>query len=540
VKVADANRLLRVFSGARLGLAGLLLTLGPFLPPDLVPGTHAGMLALVLLAAVVSATAVLIAAPPAEPRRVAWLISFLDVALVTGVVAATGGARSIFAFLYVLTVIAACVMLSRTGGMLIAGASSALYIGLVFGRTVFPMTALFEPPAETTALEVLTMFLNAGTFLVVAIVAGGLAERFHETRQALETQRRNLRDVQAFRDLIFNSVGTGLVALDLDHVVTAVNPAAEEITGVPAGRAIGQSGRSLLGDGVPLDAIHRSILVNARASSRHETTLRRPDGTSVPVRMTFSALAAGDGGQLGLIAVCEDLSVIREMEARMRRADRLATLGRMAANIAHEIRNPLASLSGAIEVLANTDAAAEDRERLSQIVLRESDRLNGIIRNFLDYARPAPLVREPVDVAEAIDEVLVLVEHGRLPAGVKVVRHLDAGITWRIDAQQFRQALWNLCLNAVEAMPTGGELTVGAVARAGSLEITVADTGEGIPALELGQIFEPFFSTRAGGSGLGLALVHRVVSDHGGQIDVRSEVGLGTTFTLTLPTRDDD
>jgi two-component system sensor histidine kinase PilS (NtrC family) len=535
VKVADANRLLRLLSGARLGLAGLLLTLGPFLPPDLVPGTHAGMLAAVLLAAVVSAAAVLIAGPPAEPRRVTWLVAVLDVALVTGVVAATGGARSIFAFLYVLTVIAASVMLSRTGGIVIAATASAMYVALVFGGTVFPMTAFFEPPAETTALEVLTMFLNTGTLLIVAIVAGGLAERFHETRKALESQRRDLRDVQAFRDLIFKSVGTGLIALDLDHVVTAFNPAAEEITGISAARAIGSPGRAVLGDGVPLESIHAAILMNPRVSTRHETTLRRLDGTSVPVRMTFSGLAAGDGSQLGLIAVCEDLSVIREMEARMRRADRLATLGRMAANIAHEIRNPLASLSGAIEVLAHTPAAADERDRLSQIVLRESDRLNEIIRNFLEYARPAPLARQTIDVSEAIDEVLVLFEHGRLPVGVKIVRNLEPGLAWRLDAQQFRQALWNLCLNAVEAMPTGGELAVGAAARHDTLEITVGDTGDGIPAAELAHIFEPFFSTKAGGSGLGLALVHRVVTDHGGQVDVRSEPGLGATFTLSIP-----
>jgi two-component system, NtrC family, sensor histidine kinase PilS len=539
VKVADANRLLRVFSGARLGLAGLLLTLGPFLPPDLVPGTHAGMLALALLAAVVSAAAVLTAGSLAEPKRMAWLISVLDVALITAVVAATGGARSIFAFLYVLTVIASCVLLSRTGGLFVAGLASALYIGLVFGRTIFPMTAFFEPPLETTALEVLTMFLNTGTFLVVAIVAGGLAERFQETREALELERRDLRDVQAFRDLIFNSVGTGLIALDLRHSITAFNPAAEEITGVSAARAIGRPGRSVLGDSVPLETIHAAILRNARTSARHETTLRRPDGTTVPVRMTFSALASGDGHQLGLIAVCEDLSVIREMETRMRQADRLATLGRMAANIAHEIRNPLASLSGAIEVLANTPAAPDERERLSQIVLRESDRLNEIIRNFLEYARPAPLAREVVNVAEILDEVLLLLEHGRLPVGVKVVRHFPAALVWRLDAQQFRQAIWNLCLNAVEAMPDGGELAVSALERADTLEITITDTGEGIAAAELGNIFEPFYSTKSSGSGLGLALVHRVLSDHGGQVDVRSEPRLGATFTLTIPKRDE-
>ncbi|MBI2202427.1 MAG: PAS domain S-box protein [Candidatus Rokubacteria bacterium] len=535
MKFADANRLLRIFSGARLGLAGLLLTLGPFLPPDLVPGTHAGMLAVSLLVVVVSAATVLTAGTFADPRRMTWLVSILDVVLVTAVVASTGGARSIFAFLYVLSVIAACVLLSRTGGLVVAGLASVLYIGLVFGRTVFPMTALFEPPAETTALEVLTMFLNTGTFLVVAIVAGGLAERFHETHEELELQRRDLRDVQAFRDLIFNSVGTGLIALDLSHVVTAFNPAAEEITGIPAATAVGRPGRTVLGDAVPFKEIHGEILRNPRRSVRYETAIRRPNGPSVPVRMTFSALASGDGHQLGLIAVCEDLSVIREMEARMRHADRLASLGRMAANIAHEIRNPLASLSGAIEVLAHTPAVADERERLSQIVLRESDRLNGIIRNFLDYARPAPLTRVEVNIAELVDEVLLLLEHGRMPAHVKIRRDFPGELRWPIDAQQFRQAVWNLALNAVEAMPEGGELAVTASARGDVLEVTVSDTGEGIPAAEQSQIFEPFFSTKQTGSGLGLALVHRVVSDHGGHVDLRSEPGLGTTFTLTLP-----
>lgn len=535
MKAVDANRLLRVFSGARLGLAGLLLTLGPFLPSDLVPGTHAGMLALALLVAVVSSAAILTAGPLAEPKRMAWLISILDVVLITAVVAATGGARSIFAFLYVLSVIAACVLLSRTGGLAVAGAASALYIGLVFGRTVFPMTAFFEPPAETTALEVLTMFLNAGTFLIVAIVAGGLAERFHQTRQALETQHRDLRDLQAFRDLIFSSVGTGLIALDLQHVITAFNPAAEEITGIRGSSAIGRPARVILGDGLPLVTIHDAILRSPRTSVRHEAAVGRPDGTTVPVRMTFSALASGDGHQLGLIAVCEDLSVIREMEARMRQADRLATLGRMAANIAHEIRNPLASLSGAVEVLARTPAGEEERDRLSQIVLNESDRLNAIIRDFLEYARPAPLAREDVNVAEILDEVLVLLEHRRLPAGVKLRREFPSEIRWAVDAQQFRQAVWNLALNAVDAMPNGGELTISAMQRSGALEVAVTDTGIGIGPDDLTQIFEPFFSTKTAGTGLGLALVHRVTNDHGGHVDVRSEPGLGTTFTVTLP-----
>jgi len=533
MKLADSNDLLRGFGLARLGIAALLLAVGPILPEELIPGTNRGILALALLVVVGSSGALATFTPFAQPHRVAWLVCVLDTALVTAVVAATGGARSIFAFLYVLSVTAACLLLSRTGGLAIAAVGSALYAGLIFGRTVFPMTAFFEAPEESTALEVITIFINAGTFLVVAIVAGGLAERFRATQQELETKRTNLRDLEAFTDLVFQSVGTGLVALDGDHRVTAVNRAAEQITGVPAASAVGQPW-GLYDDGVALDAIAGEIETSGRGSAWREVTLLRTDGEEIPVRMTFSALRDGDGRRIGLIVACEDLSAIREMEARMRAADRLATVGRMAANIAHEIRNPLASLSGAVEVLAG-GAPDETRERLAQIVLKETGRLNGIIREFLEYARPAPLSRMSVNVAEAVDEVLVLLEHRATPGTLKTVREFAPAVTWSVDVQQFRQAVWNLCLNAVQAMPEGGELRVTIAPVAGRLLVRITDTGEGIAPDDLGHIFEPFFSTRPDGSGIGLALVHRIVQDHGGEIDVQSRPGHGSTFTITVP-----
>ncbi|MBI4635483.1 MAG: PAS domain S-box protein [Candidatus Rokubacteria bacterium] len=537
MKALDANRLLRGFSWVRLGLAQLLLVLGPLLPSDLIPAASGGVFALPLLVAVVSSGALLLLGPVSQPRRIAWLLFLLDAVLVTAVVAATGGAQSIFTFLYVLSVTAACVLLSRTGGLVIAATSSILYTGLVFGRTVFPLTHLFEPPQETTALELLTMFLNSGTFLTVAIVAGGLAERFNATRQELETQRKTLSDLQAFKDLIFQSVGTGLIALDRDHTITALNRGAEEISGLPAQQAVGRPWSALFGNAVPLASIEAAITDNPRAAVRHEAVLRRADGSAIPVRFTFSLLRSGDGDRLGLIGACEDLSTFREMEARMRQADRLATLGRMAANIAHEIRNPLASLTGAIEALTGNIGAADARDRLTQIVLRESDRLNEILKNFLDYARPAPLVLNTVDLVEALDDVLLLLEHRAVPPTFKIAREYPASLRWTVDPQRLKQALWNLCLNAVEAMPDGGELRVGAAAGPHALEIWVADTGEGIAPGDLSHIFEPFYSTKPGGSGLGLALVHRIVQEHGGEIDVRTEPGLGTTFTVTLPAR---
>ena len=531
MKFGDSNRLLRGFGLARLGVAALLLALGPMLPGELMPGANRSILAASLLTVVVTSGALALFTP-ARPLRIAWLICLFDTALVTAVVAATGGARSIFAFLYVMSVTAACVLLSRTGGLAIAAAATAFYSGLVFGRTVFPLT-LFEAPKETTALEIMTIFLNAGTFLVVAIVAGGLAERFRSTRQELETKQADFKDLEAFTDLVFHSVGTGLIALDGEHRVTALNRAAERITGVDAHSAVGGPW-AVFGAGLSLGTIEPEIDTRDPRPAWREVVLRRPGRADVPVRMTFSALRAGDGRGIGLIVACEDLSAIRAMEARMRAADRLASLGRMAANIAHEIRNPLASLSGAVEVLA-AGAPDETRERLGQIVIKETERLNTIIREFLEYARPAPLSRSTVNAAEIVDEVLVLLEHQAAPGMLKVVREFAPAVPWSVDRQQFRQVIWNLCLNALQAMPEGGELRVSMVATAGSLLVRIADTGEGISDVDFGHIFEPFYSTKLDGSGLGLALVHRVVQDHGGDIDVQSRAGAGSVFTLTLP-----
>src|SRR5204863_9405476 len=244
----DGHRLLRGVFWARLAVAALLLPLGILLPEGMTPGINHSILALALLTVAASSGALLFGPPLARPRRIAWLIALLDVALITAVVAATGGARSIFTFLYVMLVTASCVTLSRTGGLTIAAAASVLYTGLVFGHTVLPLTSSFEAPQETTALEIVTMFANAGTFLVVAIVAGGLAEHF-------QIQTRTLRDLRAINDLVFESVGTGLIALDPSHTITTFNRAAAMITAVPVTAAIGRPWDSLFRDLVSLTRV---------------------------------------------------------------------------------------------------------------------------------------------------------------------------------------------------------------------------------------------------------------------------------------------
>jgi two-component system sensor histidine kinase PilS (NtrC family) len=207
--------------------------------------------------------------------------------------------------------------------------------------------------------------------------------------------------------------------------------------------------------------------------------------------------------------------------------------------MAHEIRNPLASISGAVEALSKELPFDEERSRLIEIVLHESERLSHLVGDFLEYARPAPLALLEIDLVEILEEVLLLIEHRSLPASLKVVRAYPETLPACVDPQHLRQAIWNLCLNAVQAMPDGGELHVGGgpvdVGGREQIQIRVSDTGHGIADEDFPHIFEPFYSTKPEGSGLGLALVYRVLQDHGGHVEAKSRVGEGTTFTITLP-----
>jgi two-component system sensor histidine kinase PilS (NtrC family) len=234
------------------------------------------------------------------------------------------------------------------------------------------------------------------------------------------------------------------------------------------------------------------------------------------------------------------------MEEQVRQADRLAAIGRLAAGLAHEIRNPIGSIRGSVEVLRGSLDPRGDDRRLMDIVLRESDRLDAIIRDFLQFSRPPHLVRVPTDLHGMLDEILLMLSNQagiQSPDAPRVEIRRDVAeptVKADVDPAQMRQALWNLCLNAVEAMPQGGELRVGVRAvtpESGRplVEITVEDTGVGITAAELTQVFEPFYTTKPHGTGLGLAMAHRIVEDHGGTIRVQSEPYRGSRFTIALP-----
>jgi two-component system sensor histidine kinase PilS (NtrC family) len=261
----------------------------------------------------------------------------------------------------------------------------------------------------------------------------------------------------------------------------------------------------------------------------------------------------------GHVVIFQDVSDVVKMETELRLSERLAAIGELSASIAHEIRNPLAAISGSIEMLQaqrNGSVAPEDPEQLMEIVIREVDRLNHLITDFLDYARPQPRRVEPVSVVEVVDEVLEMFSTSR-PEGVEIVSSTDPTLVALVDPKQFRQVLWNLVLNASQAMPDGGRLEIlieGVAPEADSqagrggdrraletggkvrwIDVAVSDDGVGIPHEELDRIFDPFFTTKQNGSGLGLAMVHRMVGDHGGVVRIESSVGVGTRIQLRLP-----
>jgi two-component system sensor histidine kinase PilS (NtrC family) len=244
-----------------------------------------------------------------------------------------------------------------------------------------------------------------------------------------------------------------------------------------------------------------------------------------------------DGVHTGIVISFQDLTEVSKMEREMRRQDRLVSLGKMAAAIAHEVRNPLASMRGAIQVLHSEMAPESEQAELMQIVLRESDRLNGIVTDFLSYARPQKPIKQAFDLCPLIGDTVRLMRHSsELGEGHSIVEEYPSGpVNIEGDPNQINQVCWNLARNALQAMPEGGTLAIRVIRTTDHVMIEVEDSGHGMKDEQVERMFEPFSTDKAGGTGLGLAIVHQIVSDHGGRIDVSSEIGKGTKILIMLP-----
>ncbi len=485
-----------------------------------------------------------LALPLAERHR--WMIDLqvgLDAALVSAVVYMSGGVASYFTPLYALPIIAASTIQSRRGGMMVGVLSSILYSGLVLAQYYSPYlpagrALVLLPPLR---LAWFTIGLNLFGFLAVASLSGYLAESLRRADERLADASNQIADLQAFSQHVIDSLTSGLATSDIDGRLLTFNRAAESITGVPAAGAVGRSASAVLQ--LPEEFADLFGAQQARSPlPRVDFGFLRQDGRQLELGLSTAPLIT-PRGETGFLFTFQDVTNVRRHEREARAQQRLAAVGEMAAGIAHEIRNPLASMSGSIQILRQELPLTEDQSQLMDIVLRESDRLNDTIRSFLAYARPQRLAATRVDIRQAITDTARLLENNaELSDAHTIAVDVPEEETWyEADESQIRQIVWNLATNAVRAMPDGGELRLSvrqatdADGRAGAVVITVEDQGVGIAQEEIDGIFQPFRGGFAGGAGLGLAIVHRIVSDYGGAVRVASQRGAGTQVEVTLP-----
>ncbi len=476
-----------------------------------------------------------------------------DVAVVTSLVCWSGGADSFFGFLYLPITLFGAMLFDRRGAYGSAVLCSAGYALALAAAERWNVREAFGGYAPGASLSALWM-VHTSALLLVALLSSALMREVRMAGAALQESTTDLDRLRRLHERTVESLTSGLLTTDASGHVTSFNPEAERITGRREAEVLGARIESVLPgiEGLVLGGPEES----ASARLRLRLDYRRGDGDARHLGLSGSVLRDAQGGADGHVVIFQDVTDVVAMEHDLRRSERLAVAGQLAADMAHEIRNPLAAISGSIEMLRDgLSGSAVDAEhlRLMEIVLREVERLDRLIADFLAYARPAPAQPAAVDLGPVLDELTGMFEASPASEGVETRVAVPPGTGVRVDPRQLRQLLWNLVLNAAQAMPEGGRLEIaargldeppqgapsadrnGAEKEPVGVEISISDTGVGIPPDVLERIFDPFFTTKRGGTGLGLATVHRVVEGNGGSVRAESRVGEGTCFRIRLP-----
>jgi two-component system sensor histidine kinase PilS (NtrC family) len=518
---------------ARLSVFGAIFVLGVVLEVrGIGPYSErqiAALYAVVLAGFLVTLAAAAMAHYRSPERTRALYELSADGLLITALVYCTGGAASLFAFLYNVWIIHSALRLGPHATLGACALSMAAYGAVAWGPVlgVFPGFDPWSMGRFDTAL-VGTATHSAG-FAIVSVLAKGLARE-------VERGRDELLELGELHRRIVDHVASGLLTVTQAGDISSFNREAERITGYRAEDVIGRPLAELFSGAAP--AVLEPSLAR-ESGTREQIRFTNRDGACLHLGFSSSVLRSFRGDPDGAIVIFQDLTRVVEMEAQLRRSERLGAVGQLAAGLAHEIRNPLGALSGAIELLASDFTAADAGAlRLFRIVTRETERLNRLVSDFLEYARARPGASVPVPVAPILEDLAKLVSED---ASRRVTLRIDAqsDVAALGDPDRLRQVLWNLVLNAIESEPRDGVVDVAVrerTAEGGAMvQITVADRGAGIAQDALERIFEPFFTTKPRGTGLGLATVHRLVEDGGGTLAVSSAVGQGTEVTVTLP-----
>ena len=462
-----------------------------------------------------------------------------DILITTVVIYLTGGLESTFSFMYILAIINAGILLKIRGAVVAASLSAILYgalLDLHYYRYIDPYLTRFSYLDHYRATDILnTILVNMGAFYLVAILSGYLSKQTEESRQKLAESQFDLERLEDLNESIIQSIDSGLVTLGSRGEILSCNPAAERITGISFNQVKSRSYIQLF----PGLTLPSDMLPAQNPAPLWNWTHRRKDGQELYLDMGLLQLRDRSGEHWGRLLVFQDRTALRQMEAEVERVERLAAIGELAAGIAHEIRNPLASMSGSLQMLEADLSEGGDRARLMAIIKREMERLNRIVNDFLLFARPRFGKPDPVNLSRTVEDNLKMFQNQLHPEdGINVVTQVTPEVWIYFDQTHLEQIMWNLLRNAKDAMSEGGRMTV-TVGRpekyVDMAQVAVSDTGAGISQADLNKIYDPFFTTKEGGNGLGLSIIHRILEDGKGRIEVSSLEGEGTTFTVYLP-----